>query len=105
MAFTESQKLKIGRILGVEQPTLEYYLTLNSNSITATVETDVATELTRWTTAGAKFVKIEPKESNKGVRLDSNSEQADIRRNIAVMLCMTDMLGMNSGSQVQLVRG
>ena len=105
MAFTESQKLKIGRILGIEQPTLEYHLTLNSNSITATVETDVATELTRWTTAGAEFVQLEPTESNKGVRLNASSEKADIRKNIAVMLCMTEVVGSMSGVQGRLVRG
>ena len=105
MAFTESQKLKICRIMGVNIVDLQYLLTYNASQITSTVESDVIAELTRWDTAGADFVKLEPTESNKGVKLDSSSEKADIRKNIAVMLLMQDYLNAASGVQGRLVRG
>jgi hypothetical protein len=109
MAFTESQQLDICTILEVEKPILDQALIYNASFITAAVETKVIAELTRWTTAGANFVKVHPRERNYGVEINSENEKADIRRNIATLLLMTETVygGSGSGSraQVQILRG
>lgn len=105
MAFTEVQKLKIGRILGMTNIQLQAWLDFNSTNITTQVETDVATELTRWTTAGVKFVSVEPRESNRGGRISPGAEKNDIRKNIAINLGLNDLAMSLASGQISLMRG
>lgn len=86
MAFTAAEKLSIARILGITPTLLDAHLTSLGVTVTSDVETAVRAELTRWTTEGANFVSVEPKEANFGARIDPGLAQADIRRNIAVLL-------------------
>lgn len=86
MAFTEPQKLDIGNILGITQLILNQQLLTYAEYITSDVETAVAAELTRWSTAGGTFTKFTPTESNKGFNLNANDAKADIRKNIALLL-------------------
>ena len=109
MALTFAQRLDICKILQVEMPVLEYALTFNAEYITSETETEVLAEVTRWTTAGANFVKVHPRERNYGVEINSENEKEDIRRNIATLLLMTETVYGGSGkgarSQVQILRG
>lgn len=107
MAFTTTQKLNICKILRVEMPILEYALLFNVAYIDSTAETQVAAELTRWTTAGVNFVNIHPKDRNYGVEIRHEAEKADIRRNIATLLLMTDTVygGGSASAQVSVQRG
>lgn len=107
MAFTADEKISIANIVGIDlinlDERLDYY---TPTWITPEVETAVQAEIARWSTAGGEFTSIEPKESNKGVRVDSGLEKNDIRRNIANLLFLTDYLGAAAGSsQGVLVRG
>ena len=86
MAFTEAEKNQISKILGILPIQLNAWLTFNAVNITAQVETDVRTELTRWTTYGAKFVRLTSTESNYGVNTDSDEVKSDIKKNIAILL-------------------
>jgi hypothetical protein len=86
MAFTTEEKLSISTIVGVTPTLLDAQLASLGTSLTADVEAAVRTELTRWATSGAKFVKIHPTESNKGVETDSGNAKTDIIRNIALLL-------------------
>ena len=91
MAFTEVQKLSICKILGIDSITLQDRLDFYSTKITAAVETAVIDEITRWETSGVQFVKLRATESNKGVETDSENAKADIKKNIAVLLFLTDL--------------
>lgn len=86
MAFTADEKLIISEILGIYPPVLDAQITLLGADLTANVITAVQTQLTRWTTAGVNFVRIEPKERNFGARIDPLLDQADIRRKISLLL-------------------
>lgn len=104
MAFTESQKLSICKIVGIDiinlQERLNYYVAY----ITAEVETQVAAELARWDTAGTQFVRLRAKESNKGVETSSDDAKNDIRKNIATLLFLADYINAVSAAQGVLVR-
>src|SRR5688500_2995245 len=84
--FTTAEKLSIARVLGITPSLLDAHLTSVGVTITADVEEAVRAELERWVTAGSQFVKIHPRESNKGVETNSGDAQNDIRRNIALLL-------------------
>lgn len=103
MAFTETELNSIVKITGVSRITLDSVLDNYAVYLTAEVYTDVRAELTRWDTYGAKFVRLNPTESNFGVETNSNDAKSDIRKNIATLLFLTDVYGY--GSQSMLVRG
>lgn len=86
MAFAEAEIFSIATILGTTPTTLNAHITSLGATVTAALETAVRTQLTRWTTAGINFVSIEPKESNFGARVNPDADQADIRKNIALLL-------------------
>ena len=96
MSFTTEEKLSISTIIPVSPELLDAQIASLGTSLTTERETAVRTELARWTTAGGKFVKIWPMESNQGVETDSDNEKGDIRRNIAVLLGFTDYLATDS---------
>lgn len=98
MAFDASELNKIVIITGVDRITLDYYLANYSTYITAEVEADVRTELERWAAgAGSEFTSIEPRESNRGVRINADAEKRDIRNNIANLLFLTDAMSTGTG--------
>lgn len=97
MAFTEAEKNSIVKITGVDRITLNEYLSTYASYVTSDVETDIRTELSRWDTAGAKFTSIEPRESNKGVLINAEAEKQDIRRNIANLLFLTEVMPSGRG--------
>ncbi len=110
MAFTEDEKLNIAQILGVTYIDVnDQIFNLGTAYITAAVEAQVRAQLTRWTTAGANFVRVHPRERNYGVEINSENEKEDIRRNIATLLYLTETVYGGSGkgarSQVQILRG
>ncbi len=92
MAFTEPQLLTIGGVLGVTSDALAYRLQSYSADITAEVEAMVIAELAAWELVKGDYVAIEPKESNKGVRIDPNLARAAIRRNLANWLFFPDLV-------------
>lgn len=86
MAFTTAQKLSIATILGVTPTYLDAHLTSLGATLTSDVEAAVVVELTRWSEAATKFVKLHPTESNYGVETNSGDAKLDIKRNIALLL-------------------
>jgi len=96
--FTEAEKNQISKILGMIPMNLTSWLSFNAVNITAQVETDVRTELTRWTTLGAKFVRLTSTESNYGVNTDSGEAKDDIRKNISLLLGLDYMQFASSGT-------
>lgn len=100
--FTETQKLNISKILGITADYLEDHLGYRSEAITDEVVTQVTAELTRWTTYGAKFTKIHPRERNYGVETYPEALRNDIRANIANLLFLTEYVNIGAG---RLLRG
>lgn len=104
MALTESQKLKLAQILNTDYITVnDQIFNLGTDYITAAVETLLLAQIARWDAGvGTDFVAIEPNTANYGAKIDPNLEKADIRKNIANLLYLTDLLG---NGQMILVRG
>lgn len=87
MAFTEDEKLDIVKILGTTPSLLDAQLTSLGTTHVTRVEDAVREELARWDAgAGAKFTKLHPRESNKGVETFPEQSRADIKANIARLL-------------------
>lgn len=87
MAFTEDEKLDIVKILGTTPSLLDAQLTVLGATHITRVETAVREELARWDAgAGAKFTKLHPRESNKGVETFPEQTRGDIKANIARLL-------------------
>jgi hypothetical protein len=103
MALTETEKLKLAQILGVNYIEVnDQIFNLGSSYITPEVETLLRAELTRWNAgAGNEFVSVEPNTANYGAKIDPDLEKADIRKNIANLLYLKNY----SSGQVRLVRG
>lgn len=96
MAFTTEEKLSISKIVPITPTLLDAHLTSLGASLTADVITAVQTELTRWETSGAEFIKIWPMESNKGIETNSEDTKADIRNNIITLLELYDYATVDS---------
>ena len=99
MALSASQQLTVCKILGITPSVLEYQLTLLDSDFDSDRQTAVETEITRWTTAGAKFTKIHPREKNFGAEINPGDEKQDIRKNIALLLEM-DLNAIGGGSRL-----
>ncbi len=83
MAFTITQKLSIGDILGTTPELLDAHLA-SIGTLDAAIETDVIAQIALWDGgAGTNYLSIEPKESNLGTRLNAKDTQAGIRRRVA----------------------
>jgi hypothetical protein len=89
MAFSTEQKVSISRIIGVPLALLDAHLTSVGTVHVDSVQAGVEAELERWVTYGGSFVKLHPRESNKGVETFPEAIRADIKRNIAVLLGYT----------------
>ena len=86
MAFTDTQKLSIVRILGTTPSLLDAHILSLGASLTSAIETEIIAELDRWDTYGAKFTKIHPRERNYGVETFPEAIRNDIKANIARLL-------------------
>ena len=104
MALSESQVLKVSQILRVNPSDVDYQIMLLATDVTATWQTAVEAELTRWLTAGVDFVEIEPREANFGAKISPNREKSDIRWNLAILFERPDW-GGSGGGQQRLQRG
>lgn len=91
MAFTDSQKLGIVKIVGIPLTLLDAHLTSLGSTFVDRIEADVQLELERWDTYGGNFVKIHPTESNKGVETNAGDTKADIIRTIARLLELSEL--------------
>ena len=103
MALDEGQKITIAKILQITPTILN--LQIDALTISATLETAIEAEITRWTTAGLEFVKIHPKERNFGAEIDPEDLKDDIRTNLAMLLERPDWASSATSVQVSLVRG
>lgn len=97
MALSENEKLTIAKILRTNYVVVNDQITnLGATYITATVETAIRDELTRWETAGVDFVDVDPNERNFGARIRADRAKNDIRSNLANLLYL-DKLANTSG--------
>lgn len=105
--LTEAQKIDVAQILGVKLQDVTDQMTFLGELFTTQVATDVVAELSRWSTYGAKFTRVEPMTTNKGADYDPGRIKDDIRRNIAVLFQNDEWIsGAGSGSaQARLYRG
>ena len=105
ITLTESEKLTIAKILNTDYVTVNDQLfNVGDVYITPAVETQVRAEITRWNSgAGSDFVSVEPNAANYGARINPDLEKADIRRNLANLLYLTDLL--DDSTSIRLVRG
>ena len=86
MSLTPEEINKIAKILSVGKSYLNAQISSLGTDLTAQDETDIRAELTRWTTAGAKFTKIQPNPQNKGAEVNPELVKNDIRQNLRVLL-------------------
>jgi hypothetical protein len=93
MAFTETQKLTICKIVGLDADALDFQLLMYSESVTSGVETQVIAELTRWDLVDEKFTKIRPNATNYGADVDPERNKSDIRKNIRTLLFLPQAAG------------
>jgi hypothetical protein len=98
MAFSDSQKLSIARIVGITPTLLDAQLVSLGDTLTAAVETAVIAEITRWSEVADDFVEIEPNAANYGVRIRPTLVKADIVRNILFLLEMTMQMPTTMGT-------
>lgn len=105
MAFTESELVSIVKIVGIGRIDLNQALATYDSYISSEVESAVRNEIVRWDDAGENFTSIEPKESNKGVRIDAGSAKTDIRENLVNLLFLSDYVVNVSSAQGVLIRG
>lgn len=105
ITLTESEKLKVAKILNTDYITVnDQIFNLGESYITPAVETAVRAELTRWDAgAGNDFVSVEPNTANYGARINPELEKADIRRNLTNLLYLNDLLDNSAG--IVLLRG
>jgi hypothetical protein len=103
VTLTESEKLKIAQILGVNYIEVnDQIFNLGDTWITPAVEDGVRELIGRWDAGvGSDFVSVEPNTANFGARINPDLEKADIRRSIANLLYLTHL----ASGQVRLVRG
>ena len=101
--FTETERLAICEICGIDTIRLTQRLDAYDNEITPGVETKVRDLIARWDSGvGSDFVKVEPNGTNKGVSIDPEREKREIRGTIARLLWFSDIVG---GGAVRVLRG
>jgi len=104
VTLTESEKLKIAEILGVNYIEVnDQIFNLGEACITPTVEAGVRADIARWNAGvGADFVIIESSPANFGASINPEREKNDIRKSIANKLYLQ---GYGIGGGTRLVRG
>lgn len=98
MALTETQKLQVCEITGIDAITLNARLDAYAVHITAAVEERVELQIARWT-AGAdeEFDSIEPNMRNFGTRRNPAAIRADIAEKLGTLLFISDLIGGGLG--------
>lgn len=106
-SITETQRNTLSQILKVKPDDINAQITYMGDLLTSVRQSDIETELTRWTTAKTEFYKIHPREANFGAEINSSDEKDDIRDNIAYLLERPDWSAKGSGSAYtfEVVRG
>lgn len=103
MAFTNSQKVKLCKILGINAIQLDVQLAAYALSITAEMEADVIAEIARWEAGAGKRVWFEATESNEGFNMSGDITGGDPKFNIETLLFFEHSSA--SGTEFELVRG
>lgn len=103
MAFTNSQKVKLCKILGINAIQLDVQLAAYALSITAEMEADVIAEIARWEAGAGKRVWFTPTESNEGFNMNSDIKGGDPKYNIETLLFFEHSSA--GGTEFELVRG
>lgn len=101
MAFTSTQLLTLGEVLGLTPLQIENHFDVFPYD--ANIQEYVEGQLTRWETASLNFTRIEPNMRNFGARINPGDEKAEIRKNIALALGF-DISSLGFG-QATLARG
>lgn len=108
MALSETQIIKIGKIL--ERPTINIsdQVSWLGDRLTAALETAIEAELTAWDAGPGtvtEWAKLHPKEANKGVETNPDRDADTIRTAIANYLERPDWAMSASGVEFDIVRG
>lgn len=105
MALTESQKLKIAKILGVTYIEVQEQVTyLGSTHLTSEAEAQIGEEIERWETVATDYTNIRPNVKNFGAEINYNDQKSDIRKNLATLLYFTELM-KSSGITSRVMRG
>jgi hypothetical protein len=102
MALTSTELLSIVRILHTTPSLLDAQIASLGADMDADRETAIREELDRWTTAGGKFVKLHPTESNFGVETNAGDAKSDIIANLAALLEWPFAVGTSSIGTLQI---
>jgi len=108
MALTETQIVKIGKILRVDPDLITLHLESGAVEITAVKQTAIEAEITAWDAGPGtvtEWAKLHPKEANKGVETDPDKDANTIRETIALYLGRTDWASAASAYEFEMVRG
>lgn len=90
--LTEAEKLDIAKILGITYAVLnDQVLYLGDEWITAAVETDIRALITEWETIKNDNAIFTATESNEGFNLDGNARKVRVKRELALLLHMTNL--------------
>lgn len=104
MAFTDANITDLVTILGIDRVSLTYHLDYHASSIAATDEAKVLELIAEWSGGiGSDTVRIEPKESNYGAKINAGDAQNRIRQQIATLL-MIPLSALGFG-QMRTMRG
>lgn len=89
MAFTAAETLSIAEMFGIAPTFLDAHITsLGADHITR-VESRVRELLSDYDNLPTSWVKLHPKESNKGVETNPGSDAVTIRQKVAALLELT----------------
>jgi len=106
MAFSEAQRNKIAKILGITPDILYYHLTSGAFELTSQRQTDVEAEITLWDAgAGGKFTRIHPNAQNYGAEINPEENKNAIREAIAVLLERPEWASKAGMYSFEMVRG
>lgn len=98
-SLTEAQRNKVAKILKQTPESILTQVTYMADLFTSAVQTDVEAEITRWEAgASTKFVRVHPRERNRGVEINPGDEKQDIKDNLALLLNREDWASSGSGS-------
>lgn len=107
MALTETQLLKIAKILGQTPGLVDLQITL-MGTMSAARQTAIEAELTLWDAgpgAVTEWARLVPKESNKGVETNPDKDADRIRMAIAGYLERPEWGMFSSSMEFELTRG
>ena len=97
--FSATEIISIANCLGIWRQTVETYLSTYDAEIDSDDEDAVRTYLERYAIAELEYGNIHPREANKGFELNASSEKNDLKKKIANLLYMSDLVV--TGSRLQ----